>query len=72
MIPKGDSKQRCPDITCARTWLGWEPRVPLNVGLAKTVEHYWQLLAGSKSRPQATFIRLEKVVRWRNITRTKK
>ena len=26
------------DITRARTWLGWEPRVPLNVGLAKTVE----------------------------------
>ena len=44
-LPKDDPKQRCPDITRARTWLGWEPRVPLNVGLAKTVEYYRQLLA---------------------------
>ncbi|TXT23247.1 MAG: dTDP-glucose 4 6-dehydratase, partial [Planctomycetota bacterium] len=44
-LPKDDPKQRCPDITRARNWLGWEPRVPLNVGLAKTVEYYQQLLA---------------------------
>jgi UDP-glucuronate decarboxylase len=46
-LPKDDPKQRCPDITRARKWLGWEPRVPLNVGLAKTVEYYRQLLAES-------------------------
>ncbi len=46
-LPKDDPKQRCPDITRARNWLGWEPRVPLNVGLAKTVEYYRQLLAKS-------------------------
>jgi UDP-glucuronate decarboxylase len=46
-LPKDDPKQRCPDITRARNWLGWEPRVPLNVGLAKTVEYYRQLLASS-------------------------
>ncbi len=33
--------------TRARNWLGWEPRAPLSVGLAKTVEYYRQLLAGS-------------------------
>ncbi len=46
-LPKDDPKQRCPDITRARNWLGWEPQVPLNIGLAKTVEYYRQLLAGS-------------------------
>ncbi len=46
-LPKDDPKQRCPDITRARNWLGWEPRVPLHVGLAKTVEYYRQLLASS-------------------------
>ena len=46
-LPKDDPKQRCPDITRARKWLGWEPRVPLKVGLAKTVEYYRQLLAKS-------------------------
>ncbi len=48
-LPKDDPKQRCPDITRARNWLGWEPRVPLKVGLAKTVEYYRQLLASSPS-----------------------
>ena len=46
-LPQDDPKQRCPDITRARTWLGWEPRVPLSVGLVQTVEYYRQLLAGS-------------------------
>ncbi len=46
-LPKDDPKQRCPDITRARKWLDWEPRVPLKVGLAKTVEYYRQLLAKS-------------------------
>jgi hypothetical protein len=45
MIPKHDPKQRCPGMTRARTWLGWERRVRLNVGLATTVEYYRQLLA---------------------------
>ena len=44
-LPKDDPKQRCPDVTRARNWLGWEPRVPLSVGLVKTVEYYRQLLA---------------------------
>lgn len=48
-LPKDDPKQRCPDITRARKWLGWEPRVPLQVGLAKTVEYYRQLLAKSST-----------------------
>ena len=33
-------KQRKPDITRARTLLGWEPKVGLEEGLAKTVGYF--------------------------------
>jgi dTDP-glucose 4,6-dehydratase len=36
--PPDDPSRRRPDITLARTRLGWEPRVPLTEGLARTVE----------------------------------
>lgn len=39
-LPKDDPKKRCPDITRARTWLGWEPKVPLAAGLQKTIDWY--------------------------------
>jgi dTDP-glucose 4,6-dehydratase len=36
-----DPKQRCPDITRARRVLGgWEPKVGLEEGLRKTIEHF--------------------------------
>jgi len=35
-----DPKQRCPDITKAKSLLGWEPNVDLEEGLAKTLEHF--------------------------------
>jgi dTDP-glucose 4,6-dehydratase len=35
--PVDDPKIRCPDITLARTRLGWEPGVPLSEGLARTI-----------------------------------
>lgn len=39
-LPKDDPKQRRPDITRARTLLGWEPKVGLEDGLAKTVDYF--------------------------------
>lgn len=45
-LPKDDPKKRCPDITRAKSWLGWEPQVPLAQGLIKTVEWYRKKLAG--------------------------
>jgi dTDP-glucose 4,6-dehydratase len=39
-LPEDDPKTRQPDITRARTLLGWEPRVPLEVGLARTIEYF--------------------------------
>ncbi len=37
-LPQDDPKRRCPDITRARTLLGWTPHVPLRDGLALTLE----------------------------------
>ncbi|PZR07051.1 MAG: NAD-dependent dehydratase [Archangium gephyra] len=39
-LPPGDPKQRKPDITRAKMLLGWEPRVLLEDGLLKTIEHF--------------------------------
>jgi dTDP-glucose 4,6-dehydratase len=39
-LPEDDPKQRRPDITRARTLLGWEPRVALEEGLARTLEYF--------------------------------
>jgi dTDP-glucose 4,6-dehydratase len=39
-LPVDDPKQRQPDITRARTLLGWEPQVGLEEGLQKTVGYF--------------------------------
>ncbi len=39
-LPEDDPKVRRPDITRARTLLGWEPKVPLDQGLVKTLEYF--------------------------------
>jgi dTDP-glucose 4,6-dehydratase len=39
-LPEDDPKVRQPDITRARTLLGWEPKVGLEEGLIKTLEYF--------------------------------
>ena len=39
-LPPDDPKVRCPDITKARTVLGWEPKVPLEEGLRRTIAFF--------------------------------
>jgi dTDP-glucose 4,6-dehydratase len=39
-LPKDDPTRRCPDITLARTALGWEPIVDLRDGIARTIEYF--------------------------------
>jgi dTDP-glucose 4,6-dehydratase len=39
-LPEDDPKIRRPEITKARTILGWEPRVPLEEGLARTIDYF--------------------------------
>ena len=39
-LPVDDPKVRQPDITRARTLLGWEPKVPLDDGLRVTLQYF--------------------------------
>jgi dTDP-glucose 4,6-dehydratase len=39
-LPVDDPRVRQPDITRARTLLGWEPKVPLDEGLPRTLEYF--------------------------------
>lgn len=39
-LPQDDPRQRRPDISLARDKLGWEPRVSLHEGLARTVDYF--------------------------------
>jgi dTDP-glucose 4,6-dehydratase len=39
-LPKDDPRQRRPDITRARTWLKWEPRLSLTEGLQQTIPYF--------------------------------
>ena len=39
-LPGDDPKKRKPDISLAKELLGWEPKVPLAEGLAKTIEYF--------------------------------
>jgi dTDP-glucose 4,6-dehydratase len=39
-LPTDDPKVRQPDITRARTLLGWEPKVPLEEGLVETIAYF--------------------------------
>jgi UDP-glucuronate decarboxylase len=39
-LPSDDPKQRKPDISKARTILGWEPKVQLQQGLEKTIHYF--------------------------------
>ena len=46
-LPTDDPKVRQPDITRARTLLGWEPKVPLEQGLGRTIEYFREKSKGS-------------------------
>jgi dTDP-glucose 4,6-dehydratase len=39
-LPVDDPKRRRPDITHARGMLGWEPEIPLEDGLSRTLEYF--------------------------------
>ena len=39
-LPKNDPVRRNPDITLAKEYLGWQPTVPLDEGLEKTIAYF--------------------------------
>ncbi len=43
-FPVDDPVRRKPDITLAKKLLGWEPKIPLEVGLVKTIEYFREKL----------------------------
>jgi UDP-glucuronate decarboxylase len=43
-LPEDDPRQRRPDIALAKERLGWAPAVPLEPGLAKTIEYFRGLI----------------------------
>jgi len=51
-LPEDDPKIRKPDITRARTMLGWEPKVGIRDGLQKTID-YFASLPAERMRPRA-------------------
>jgi dTDP-glucose 4,6-dehydratase len=44
-LPQDDPKQRRPDISKARTVLGWEPQIDLETGLRQSLEYFRQAVA---------------------------
>jgi UDP-glucuronate decarboxylase len=45
--PVDDPQQRRPDLTRARTLLGWEPTIPLREGIARTAADFRTRLAAA-------------------------
>ncbi len=48
-LPQDDPKQRRPDITQARTLLGWEPKVQLQEGLRLSLPYFQNAVGASRS-----------------------
>jgi dTDP-glucose 4,6-dehydratase len=44
-LPQDDPKQRKPDITKARTLLGWEPKINLDAGLRMSLDYFRRAVA---------------------------
>jgi len=43
-LPQDDPKQRCPDISFAKSALKWEPKVSLEDGLTQTIDYFRRTL----------------------------
>jgi UDP-glucuronate decarboxylase len=74
-LPTDDPKQRCPDITRAREILKWNPTVPLDLGLEKTIAHfkhhfcpghYLDLPASFKSSPSSNGTKVQQMTKPRS------
>ncbi|MGP1375300.1 MAG: UDP-glucuronic acid decarboxylase family protein [Almyronema sp.] len=48
-LPQDDPRRRQPNITRAKTWLNWEPTVPLQQGLELTIRDFKERLTAEKA-----------------------
>jgi UDP-glucuronate decarboxylase len=53
-LPQDDPRRRRPDITKAKTLLGWQPTIPLQEGLKLTVEDFRNRVASPEGYPVAS------------------
>jgi len=49
-LPQDDPKQRQPDITKARTLLGWEPKIGLQQGLQMSLDYFREAVRTEEAR----------------------
>ncbi len=54
-MPADDPTQRQPDITLAKSKLGWEPKIPLRDGLKKTIQYFASVDIDSFRAPTPNF-----------------
>jgi dTDP-glucose 4,6-dehydratase len=52
-LPSDDPKQRQPDITKAKTQLGWEPTIELREGLERTIAYFRPLIGSPRMKARA-------------------
>jgi UDP-glucuronate decarboxylase len=48
-LPQDDPRQRQPDITRAKSCIGWSPTVPVEYGMKKTIAYFREALLSSTS-----------------------
>ncbi len=65
-LPQDDPRQRQPDISCARAQLGFQPKVALRTGLARTIAYFEARLDGP-SRQSARPVTVADLASWRNV-----
>ncbi|MCX7635138.1 MAG: hypothetical protein N2Z74_05260, partial [Syntrophales bacterium] len=46
-LPQDDPVQRQPDISLAQGLIGWQPRIPLEEGLRRTIAYFSRILGES-------------------------
>ena len=47
-LPTDDPRQRQPDISLAKSLLGWQPQTSLKTGLSKTIAYFDQVLQSNQ------------------------
>lgn len=52
-LPQDDPRRRKPDITRAKTQLGWEPTIPLQEGLERTIADFRDRVTPTPPQPQS-------------------